>query len=188
MSCQRRILCVLAFGALFAAARAHAGPIQSGVYYSFSFSDATPEVRGCAPEDALGDFCIPGFETPTQNLDAPPWTFTFGRISTLTIVDAFLSGDRFEVFNFGVSLGVTSIPAVDADCGDDPLACLAEPGMSRLKVTLPAGSYSLTLSTVAAPNGSGSGYLHVAEAPEPATVSLAGAVLFTLAFAVRRKQ
>lgn len=188
MSSQRRTTCVLAFSALFGAAAAHAGPIQQGTFYSFSFSDATPEVRGCAPEDALGDFCIPGFETPTQNLDAPPWTFTFGRISTLTIVDAFLSGDRFEVFNFGVSLGVTSLPAADADCGDDPLACLAEPGMSRLKVTLPPGSYSLTLSTVAAPNGSGSGYLHVAEAPEPSTVSLAGAVLFVLASLVRRKK
>src|SRR5205807_246059 len=81
---------------------------------------------GCDPADPAGPFCIPSSGTPTEFLDAPPWTFVAPAAGALlTVTDAFLAGDRFQVFDFGASLGLTSAPVGNADCGDDPIPCLA---------------------------------------------------------------
>lgn len=166
---------------------ARAGAIADGVFHEFSFGEAATVVVGCDPADSSGNFCLPSSGTPTSFLDAPPWTFSApAEGATLTIVDAFESGDVFEVFDVGVSLGLTSLPGAAVDCGDDPLPCLAEPAMSRRLFDLGAGDHAITLEVQSAPSGGGSGYLQWVPIPEPGTLSLLGFGLAVLARARRR--
>jgi len=151
-----------------------AGPIGLDTWSEFGFSDVGVAATGCDPADPAGAFCVESSGTPTIFLDAPPWTFTTAGPSLLTVTDAFTSGDRFEVFDFGVSLGLTSLPgALEVDCGDDPVVCLATAGVSRAFFSLAAGGHALTLFPTLSPGGGGSGYLFVAAAvPEPSSLAL----------------
>jgi hypothetical protein len=143
---------------------AAAGFIPPDAWLEFGFTEVGVDATGCDPDDPLGPFCIPSSGTPTAFLDAPPWTFNGGAL--LTVLDAFQAGDRFEVFDFGASLGSTSLPVGSADCGDDPLPCLADPNVSRGVFVLPGGAHSVTIKPLLAPSGGGSGYL-IRQAPEP---------------------
>jgi hypothetical protein len=165
-------------------ASALAGPIPLDTYLQFSFSDVGVSAAGCDPADPAGAFCIPSSGTPTSFLDAPAWTFAGGAGAILTVIDAFLSGDRFEVFDFGVSLGLSSQPGIGSDCGDDPLICLADANMSRLQIELGAGPHSLTITPTLLADFGGSAYLHVVEGatsvPEPSTLWLMALGLIAL--------
>lgn len=161
--------------ALGLATPVYGGPILFGTFLEFSFETAGTPARGCDPADPAGGFCIPSSGTPTQFLDAPPWTFLApagGAI--LTIVDAFLAGDRFQIFDFGVSIGLTSVPIGRGDCGDDPVPCLADPNMSRGFFALLAGIHSITITPILSPDGGGAGYLRVQvqQVPEPPSLVL----------------
>jgi hypothetical protein len=161
-----------------------AGPIDLGVWYEFSFTDPGVGAAGCDPADPAGGFCIPSSGTPTTFLDAPPWTFVAPALGALlTVTDAFLSGDQFEILDFGLPLGFTSAPAPGIDCGDDPVPCLATPGVSTGAFLLAAGAHSLTIAPLLAPDGGGAGYLLVTSViPEPGTWSLLVVGLLALAF------
>src|SRR5262249_16193380 len=101
------------------------GPIALGVFQEFGFTTAGTPATGCDPADPAGPFCVPSGGTPTTFLDAPPWTFLApagGAI--LTVTDAFQAGDRFQIFDFGTSLGLTSVPSGSGNCGSDPVSCL----------------------------------------------------------------
>lgn len=167
----------LAAALLLASPGAQAGAIPLDTFLQFSFGAAGTAAKGCAPADPDGDFCVASSGTPTAFLDAPAWTFEapVGG-ATLTVVDAFLSGDQFEIFDFGVSLGMTTsqIPRVELDCGDDPVVCLANPFFDSAVFALGAGLHSLTLVATEAPNELGSGYLQITAAvvPEPASLVL----------------
>ena len=77
---------------------ASADPLALGEWLEFAFSDVGNAATGCYPNDSSGPTCIPGSGTPTTFLGAPPWTFTAPAVgATLTITDAFESGDRFLV-------------------------------------------------------------------------------------------
>ncbi len=177
------ILCV-AVSALWSAP-ASAGPIALGEWFQFGFTEAGVPATGCDPADPAGPFCFadPG----TGLLDAPPWTFVApnGGV-TLTVSDAFTAGDRFEVFDFGRSLGFTSAPGDPrADCGNDPVACLSIAGISRALFTLAAGHHSITIVPILSPGELGSGLLRAdAVVPEPATLMLVGSGLL---FSLRRR-
>jgi hypothetical protein len=161
-------------GCALASSPASAGPIATGDWLEFGFTDVGALATGCDPADPAGPFCISSSGTPTNPLDAPPWTFTApGGGVQLTVTDAFLSGDRFQLFDFGVSIGLTSLPAagIAVDCGDDPVPCLANPAMSHGVFLLGAGNHSLTLRPTLSLGG-GSGYLRVDVVPEPATLLL----------------
>jgi hypothetical protein len=178
------VLGTLAIG-LIVAPPSSAGPIVVDTYYEFGFGDVGTPAIGCDPADPAGAFCAPSSGTPTTFLDAAPWTFTSGAAgSTLTVTDAFLSGDRFQVFDFGIPIGFTSAFVADVDCGDDPVPCLADPGMSHGSFVLGSGLHFIAISVVE--GGFGSGYLVLqdggAPVPEPATLVLlatgAGAALY----------
>ena len=104
-----------------------------------------------------------------------------------TVVDAFEAGDRFQVFDFGASLGLTSVPVGSTDCGDDPIPCLASAGSSRGIFQLGAGTHSITVTPTLAPSGSGSAFLRVDPVPEPSTFLVIGSALIGLGW-VRRKE
>ena len=161
--------------------RAVAGPILAGTWYEFGFSDVGTAATGCDPADPAGSFCVPSSSTPTEFLDAPPWTFTAGAGgASLTVTDAFLSGDRFQLFDFGTSVGLTSLPGAFVDCGDDPVPCLANADMSHGVFLFAAGSHSI--SVVLTAGGFGAAYFKAdgdvvgtpgtQPVPEPATLLL----------------
>jgi len=174
--------------ALAAAGPAVAGPITTDTFWQFSFGGAGSTAAGCAPADPAGDFCLASSGTPTSFLDAPAWTFLAPPTgATLTVIDAFLAGEVFQVFDFGVLLGSTSAPVDGVDCGDDPVVCLAMAGMSWGSFALAAGAHSLTLVATASPGGLGSAYLQLTAAsgvggtvPEPASLLLTLAALAAL--------
>lgn len=152
-----------------------AGPITLGDWHQFSFTAVGVPAAGCDPADPAGGFCIPSSGTDTLALDAPPWTFTAPAVGVvLTITDSFLSGDRFEVFDFITSLGLTSLPQAGIDCGDDPVPCLSTPGISFRRFLLPAGDHSITIVPTLSPDGGGSGFLLAQTVPEPGSVALLG--------------
>jgi hypothetical protein len=157
---------------------AMAGPIAGDTWYEFGFSDPFVPATGLDPADPAGPFGIPSSGTPTVFLDAPPWTFLApAGGSTLIVTDAFIAGDRFEIFDFGSSLGLTSVPVGTADCGDDPVPCLADPNISKGSFALAAGNHSLTIVPVSSPGGGGSAYFLVSgvqPVPEPGTILLFG--------------
>ena len=110
--------CVSAIGLVAVAPALSAGPILSDVWYEFGFTDVGVDATGCDPADPAGAFCIPSSGTPTVFLDAPPWTFLASAAgATLTVTDAFLSGDQFELFDFGASIGLTSPPSAVTHSG-----------------------------------------------------------------------
>jgi hypothetical protein len=168
-----------------------AGPIIPGTWGEFSFTDTGIEARGCDPADPAGGFCIPSSGTPTVFLDAPTWTFVApAGGATLIVTDAFESGDRFEIFDFGVSLGFTSLPSAAGlvDCGDDPVVCIATAGMSSGSFLLGAGNHAITLVPTLSPSGGGAGYLLVSAAVvEPGSLMLVGLGLTCLALLRRRR-
>jgi len=151
---------------------ATASLIPDGGYLQFAFTTAGVSATGCFPADPTGAVCLPSSGTPTTFAPAPPWTFTAPATGALfTVVDAFEAGDRFQVFDFGASLGLTSAPVGSADCGNDPVPCLAAAGTSKGTFTLAPGDHSITIVSTLAPLGRGSGYFRVDLIPVPEPVS-----------------
>lgn len=77
------------------------------------------------------------------------FTIADGFVGQLTVVDASMAGDVFNVFNHGTLLGATSSVPVQlygsaADIGDDHDAALLSSAFSRGVFTLGAGSYSIS--------------------------------------------
>ena len=180
------------FALLGGLAPASAGPIVFDTFYQFSFTDVGVSALGCDPADPAGAFCIASAGTLTEFLDAPPWTFLAPATgAVLTVLDAFSIDEQFELFDFGVSLGLTSAPIVGGDCGDDPIVCLADADVSRGIFSLLAGNHSITLAPSLSPNGLGSGYLRIeansVEVPEPWTIALVGSGVLGLGYRARHR-
>jgi PEP-CTERM motif len=183
-----RGLRIAALAALIAAGGgAQAGPIPIGTFMQFAFDGVGSFATGCDPADPAGPFCIPSFGTPTLPLDAPPWTFVASQGVNLRVTDVFESGDRFEVFDSGISLGLTSAPTLGADCGDDPVPCLADPNISQGTFFLLAGQHSITIRAVDAPSVTGTGYLVVQQVPEPGSLLMLGIAMLAAAIGTRRR-
>jgi PEP-CTERM motif len=187
--CVLRVLIGCSIAVLFTGRPAAAGPIVAGVWYQFAFTDAGISATGCFPDDPAGNFCIPSSGTPTTFADAPPWTFVAAAPTTLTVTDAFVSGDQFEILDFGMVIGMTSPPIVGGavDCGDDPVICLATAGMSTGVFALGAGAHSLVIVPLLS-EGAGAAYFQIPEAiPEPTTVLLLTTGIAAAALRRRRR-
>lgn len=153
-------------GALSGQAVVTASPSEvevGGPWLEFSFGAAGSFADGCAPADPAGLSCVPSSAGNSVFGGPPPFTFTLpDGGGVLTVTDAFLNGDEFEVFDFGVSVGRTSTVEIDGSCAPDetnPDDCSEDPASSSAAFALGAGDHEITVQAIASPFGSGVGFL-----------------------------
>lgn len=184
----RHRLAAVALGAasLFAAHGAQAAAITVGTWYEFGFGGV-----GSALTSGTGTVALTS-PTTTYAPD-PAWTFTIGATGgQLFVTDAFQSGDRFELFNSGSSIGLTSAPTLGSSCGSVLNCALVDSNFSKAFFALAPGSYSITGTAVLSPFGSGAGAFRVVEnprkVPEPISLALVGiGILAGYGFTRKRK-
>jgi hypothetical protein len=113
-----------------------------------------------------------------------PFTFNALVPVRLDVTDDFLKGDRFEVYDFGSSIGLTSLVAIDnASPEVGPETAFNDPTYSSGSFLLGPGLHSITMVVVENPFGSGRGYLRAMPAvPEPHAIALGAIALFALLF------
>jgi hypothetical protein len=128
------------------------GPIEIGSgWHGFVFDgvESQPYCTDAVPA------CIP-----------PPWTFASGGAgSVLRVVDGFLAGDMFDVYDGDTYLGSTSTVPTGPQCSSDPDACFADPSMSSGVFDLGPGSHAVTIVVSASPFGTGLAFVRVDHLP-----------------------
>jgi hypothetical protein len=154
-----------------------------GSWYEFSFFDTTDEARGCYPTDpdpnALD--CLPSSADNSVFVPAPSWDFTVQLPALITVTDAFLHGDSFDIFDGGgVPIFSTPVVTFDGDgCGDNPVNCLADPDASHASFLLGPEAHFITI-TPNAIGDAGAAYLirstranWLSRLPSPSLLNLA---------------
>ncbi len=124
-----------------------------GGWQEFSFFGVGTQARGCSPADPIGPLCTAGVGSTL--VGAAPWTFT--GAATLTVTDAFSSGDVFQVYDFNSLIGTTSLATAGADCSNNPDTCLANTSVSHGTFNLADGSHSITIIPISLAAGSAGG-------------------------------
>jgi len=105
---------------------------------------------------------------------AQTFTYTAPIATTVTVVDAFCTGDRFEVFVDAASVGTTSAPG-SATCSppeeaEDPDVALTLPDYSRGTFAVPAGTHTVTMTVTANPFDGGGAFIRLGEPSDLTTV------------------
>ena len=103
------------------------------------------------------------------------FTYNVASPTDLKVTDAFIDGDRFEVYDGGLLIGTTSVPANDgAQISGDPDGAFADARWSSGEFLMAPGAHSITLKTIQIANGfpGGTGYLRVDTIPAPGAILL----------------
>lgn len=152
---------------------------------ALTFADVIP-VDGTWEEflfGAVGTYATacPGC-TPTINPVAnrtPALPYTFSGPATIDVLDLFVAGDQFAVFDNSVLLGDTSSVSAASgigSCANDISCALTDSAYSQGIFTVGGGSHSITIETIQNASGFSTGGAAVLEAtapvPEPSSVLL----------------
>jgi hypothetical protein len=134
-------------------------PYANGPWLGFAFFSPGTSAKGCQPADPNGGACSLGENSVPA--DAPPWIFSVGPAgATLEVVDVFSTGDVFEVFNYGASLGTTSAAPTGGFCGPNPDGCVGTSASYGIFQLAP-GDYSITIKAVVSPFNIGLAYFRI---------------------------
>jgi hypothetical protein len=115
------------------------------------------------------------------------WTITLTSPEPLTVVDLQVSGDQFQIFDNGVSLGNTSTPVdFTSPCGQSISCSLADTDYSRGVFFLGAGTNVITMEYIGVIGGGDVAFaVGTPAVPEPATWALMLAGIGGLGAALR---
>ena len=176
---SRKILFVLTALLLFSMP-SFADNITTGQWYEFLFNNTTGATTGCSSST-----CVPSSGGDSVFAPNPAWVITLAGPATLTVTDAFLAVDQFQVFDNAVSLGTTSTPGGGSCSGDssDPAVCVTNANISKGFFGLGAGVNDITINHIAGEPGAA--YFRVDAVPEPGAWVLFGGLLVSLLW-VRR--
>ncbi|MDT7688542.1 MAG: hypothetical protein QOE46_1301 [Acidobacteriota bacterium] len=137
-----------------------------GPWIEFAFTGTGSMATGCSPADSGGPGCSPSSGGNSAFGGKPPWTFTApAGGAMITVTDAFLRGDQFDVLDNNVAIGPTSAPVTTGSCGDNPDPCLVDPQVSHGVFNVAAGPHSITIRAKASPFGAGAAYFRIDLAP-----------------------
>jgi hypothetical protein len=180
------VLAIAGFAAF--AAPASAGVISEYTIYEFSWLGTGGSfATGCTPADPGGLACTPASDVPTTPADAPAWTFVAPASGALFgVQDAFAMVDKFEVFDFGVSMGTTSAPPGGA-CGDSIAVCYTSGASHGLFVMAP-GAHSITIKHLEGVTGAAFFAWAADEGSRVPTPAGAGLALLGMAGAMVRRR
>jgi hypothetical protein len=122
-------------------------------WFEFSFSEPNTMVKGCPHVDEPFFNCLPSKGTPTNFATDPPWAFDCPlKGCRLTVTDAFLFGDSFQIFDHitGVPVLIGTTPTVqesdEEGCGDDPKVCIQDSRVSSGIFSLEAGPHLISMT------------------------------------------
>jgi hypothetical protein len=154
----------------------HANDITFGNANWYEFAFSTTGVDATA-----GSGTTPSSGGNSEYAPAGPWTFTSTVPFTLTVTDAFLEGDAFNIFNFSSLIGSTSSVSNTGNSSgtSDPVVAMLIAELSHGVFSLVAGSYSLTIQPYQVVS-TGAAYFRTDPVPLPPTVLLFGSGLLGL--------
>src|SRR5690349_1176012 len=118
---KRTVLRMVRLGAIACGVcQAFGGVIVPGGWYEFAFDpNHTRLATGCLPADP-GDIPTCRVGVGATFLDPPPWIFTASTPVLFKITDSLLSGDFFDVRDFGSTVASTPDVGELTGCGVDP--------------------------------------------------------------------
>lgn len=118
------------------------------------------------------------------------FSFTLAQSGVLRAMDVGFSGDRFEIFANGLSLGLTSVPFAQGS-GDEPVFDITtvstDNRFSKGSWNLAAGSYTITGVAALSPEGGGYGVMSITPVPEPESWAMLLAGLGMVGAIARRR-
>ena len=130
-------LFMVTLGLLLGTSAAAQDTLVAGTWYAVGFDGPGTALSPCAG-------CQPSTNPSSVAVPAAPWTITVAAGQQLVMVDAWRSGDQFQLFSNGATLGTTSAPTSGGDCGSDLTCAMGDARFSQGSFVLSAGTHTLT--------------------------------------------